>query len=607
VALTQIDYTSTPLPSNGNPRSAPALAAIYQNIQTVYNGMATTATSGNSASSPAQRDVNGGIQFTYVGLIPTGALSGINVAAPTGYTGVPFTYSVNSVARITIGNDGSITAAAGFHGPADSVAALGVTTAAIAANAVTGAKIGLGPNGVALGNIADGAVSAQVTPNMSVNVAGYSYYSTTNAFSTVSGSSPTYPALPTVGNQRYDLLYTDDAFTLGWLVGVAAVSSPALPTLTIGSTARPLAWVGPVTSATTAITAGMIFNARPSPTSGGGSGGGGGGGGSGMSTADRAIPFVTVGSDPGLTAETDIAVYLGDGRGTSTLKTGTTDGILGDLLRIYVPADIPARIEKSGGATMRVKATTSSFTPGPASIATGGHWKTNTVAVTATATGSAGTRYVIADLAPSSPPTGAQWTLVDPMPTSPTTNSNQVLLKSVWFDATTIQDGIADLSQLANVSSTQVGITSFYALNTGSDTIAASVYGGNGGTVLLRPTNMGASIDFYLPVSMLAKFRHSALFISSAVGQAAQYTFADIALSLNGSAYSSSATSQSRIYFGQCAVSDYEKNYGFCEVVLQPGRWSFTQIVGYTGLVGDTTSFLANAREVYCELWKAAS
>jgi hypothetical protein len=167
--------------------------------------------------------------------------------------------------------------------------------------------------------LADGLVAAQASPDKTVRLtASYTYYNTSGVQKTVSGTTEAIDAvnaLPSGSNLRVDMLYADDAGAMHWLAGTPALSSPTDPPKATNT--YPLAYVGPIASTTTAITAGMIRDARPSPTAGNNNGsGGGGGGGPDLS----AMHFITIGGETTLTQETDLFGLMG---GTYFGTTGT--------------------------------------------------------------------------------------------------------------------------------------------------------------------------------------------------------------------------------------------------------------------------------------------
>jgi hypothetical protein len=274
--------------------------------------LAASSTAVGHHSALAAFDSSGGMTFdgTVTGTTFVGALLGSATGVPA--TGISGTVAASQI-DVAIARTANVPTNAGvgatgtwpisISGSAVSVVASGVTTTAIADGAVTGTKIAA--RTITTANIADGSVVAQTVPNMTAQVQPYSYYNSGNIYGTVSGTTPTYPTLPGAGNSRYDLLYTDDSFALGWLTGTAG-ASPAKPTLPVGSLAKPLAWVGPVNNTTTAITQGMISDARPSLTSGSSTGGGGG-----TSGLPVATPIVTIGADPTATGETDLFALAG--------------------------------------------------------------------------------------------------------------------------------------------------------------------------------------------------------------------------------------------------------------------------------------------------------
>jgi hypothetical protein len=371
----------------------------------------------------------------------------------------------------TTGNAATATTAAG-------VAAGAIVTASIADGAVTGgsgAGAKIAQHTVTLANVADGYVTAQGTPNMTVNVTPITDVNASRVLGTVTGTSPTYPTLPTAGNTRYDLLYYDSTLTLGWKAGVPSAGTPIQPAPDAAT--KGLAWVL-VGSATTAITQGMITDARTSPGTGAGSGGGGG-----VDLSGK--PFVTIGNDGTLTNETDIfglagGSYIGvpttvNGKDLSLfdvhpglVRRVATDAALGDVLYNLIPGDLLPNLSVSG-AVVTLAASVSQ----PRTIIIQGRQREVTSAITATATGAAGQRFLIADTSTAGT---ATWAFISPMPTNNSVLPGQEVIATYWYDGTILRLTTVDTSTILSISSDNVKSVWVLAQGTGNSvtTVAGS-------------------------------------------------------------------------------------------------------------------------------------
>jgi hypothetical protein len=121
-----IDYTSTPTPANGQPRSAAALTATFNNIRDSYNSeVGNLQTSVNGATdiytSAAQKGTivkrnpsTGGINVGALGVGPLAAdASGSTIiasTAPAGHTGNLFEGLVSGASKFAVGPGGNLTA-----------------------------------------------------------------------------------------------------------------------------------------------------------------------------------------------------------------------------------------------------------------------------------------------------------------------------------------------------------------------------------------------------------------------------------------------------------------------------------------------------------------
>ena len=120
-----IDYSATPTPQNGQARSAAALTATFNTIQTAYNGevlplmtvVNTNAT--DSYSVAAQKGTlvkrnaaTGGINVGVLGAAPlaadAGAFTIVTSNAPAGHTGNLYEGLLNGVSRFAVSTAGHL-------------------------------------------------------------------------------------------------------------------------------------------------------------------------------------------------------------------------------------------------------------------------------------------------------------------------------------------------------------------------------------------------------------------------------------------------------------------------------------------------------------------
>lgn len=418
-------------------------------------GNASTATSAATATSAG--NVSG------VVAVANGGTNATTAANARSTLNVPATDGTGATGTWNIGIFGTAVTAS----TANAVAAGAVGTAGLATGAVTNAKIAdaavtggsgagakIAPTTATLGNIADGYALAQGTPNKTVAVYSFAYYSSTGVRRVVSGNSPAFDAVsgvPSIGNQRIDLLYADDTGALGWKAGTPAPSSPIAPTRDANT--YPLVTIGPILSTTTTITDAMIADARPSPTAGVG-----GGVGSGADLSAK--PFLTVGADGTLTAETDAFLLLGGSYvGVSTIVNGKdlkdlkvdprlvvrgTDANALDATNFSIQPDVSDRLVVSATgassvATIQAGSGGSGVTGTPHNITLYGSQGTRSRTIVANAStpalgaGGAGVRYLCADLTGAGVSTySIFWS------SSPTLPEYKCVLATMVYDGTTL-------------------------------------------------------------------------------------------------------------------------------------------------------------------------
>jgi hypothetical protein len=484
--LPSIDFTSSPLPANGLPRSAAGEAAVWLNIQTVYNAMAAAATNAPTASTVALRDGSGGIQFTGLGLIPAvGASPAVNVQAPTGYTGNPFQYTLNGVNKIIGDSTGNLTLAGQLAAATAAISGISTFTGAATFN---GAAVFNGA--VTLSSSLFAALISDYRPGTS-GTAGHVALAAGGAY-TDSGGNQVGPVgtatdVNVVGTvpqpSGTNSVYVAVSAPVGWngtaanltlTAGTAAVSptKPGVPSGNWG--VAMLLWRGPSASAGAGANAGGVFLASDIgdirfP------GGGGSGGGSGTTDATvRSAPLMSFGASGYGGGSLDMsAVQATAFVNAANSKTGANDGTIMGPLTNVVQADTPARMT-TVGASASITASASS----PWSVSIGGTIRTLTTALsTAAASGSSGVRYLIVDVSGGSGATAA-------LSASNSTTTKQMAIAQFWYDSGTATlldtgagvNGIApDFSVIGGTLSPAVTLTTALAKDLTGGTMAATL------------------------------------------------------------------------------------------------------------------------------------
>lgn len=487
-----IDFTSTPLPANGNARSASGLAAAFNNIKAVYNAHVNNTTPADQHDSQA---------ILGHGVLPL--TTARTTAAQTQYvTNDMFAKAILDIvgtANFTDAIPGTITNilnAINLHtiiaAPPTSIDWSAVTNT----NTVDVNKFNQNFKIVPGGSPLRTVVKAAFGYNAAAGVAHWP------ADQTVTHPSSTVGM--TAGQSRYDAISLDGTALVVLTPGTGA-SSPTPPGTPVGQKVLGYVLI-PYNTDATLIPASNIIDVRGNSVVEGGGGGGTG------STINHPYGSFGTGTDTSTPSVDTPTVLEGGYLGTSTTVNGinlgniyvhtdmskdvATDASLGDMAENVGAQNIMALIRNGvAGATVTIGADVNN----PVPIAIQGRRRKITAPISATASGGAGVRYVIASCATAGVGT---WSLI--VSPSPAVAAFQQVLAVIWWDSATLQAGTAiDFSQLFSAPSTSLLLEGANAVGT----IPAAGYPTITGSSAWQAIAGMPSTLFYLPKPATADVR----------------------------------------------------------------------------------------------------